>query len=94
MDYEKIKENSLEQGESFAKLLEKNGSKFGRLVPGQKVKSRVVSISGDFVYIDIGGKSEGVIDLMIEYIEKNSAGDKSNFKKVVDEYRATLKKKK
>ncbi len=38
-------------------------------------------------------ESEGIIDLMIEYIEKNSAGDKTNFKKVVDEYRATKKKK-
>jgi hypothetical protein len=39
-------------------------------------------------------ESEGIIDLMIEYIEKNSAGDKSNFKKVVDEYRAAQNKKK
>ena len=39
-------------------------------------------------------ESEGVIDLMIEYIEKNSAGDKSNFKKVVEDYRASKGKKK
>jgi hypothetical protein len=47
-------------------------------------------------FCTMAGKTEGegIIDLMIEYIEKNSAGDKSNFKKVVDEYRATLKKKK
>ncbi|MBN2351275.1 MAG: hypothetical protein JXD23_01815 [Spirochaetales bacterium] len=38
-------------------------------------------------------ESEGVIDLMIDYIEKNSAGDKSNFKKVVDEYQSSKKKK-
>jgi small subunit ribosomal protein S1 len=36
------------------------------------VKSRVVSISGDLVYIDLGGKSEGVIDLG-EFIEKDGS---------------------
>ena len=39
-------------------------------------------------------ESEGVIDLMIEYIEKNSAGDKSNFNKIVEEYRTVTGKKK
>jgi hypothetical protein len=32
-------------------------------------------------------EAEGVIDLMIEHIEKNVSGDKSNFKKIVEEYR-------
>lgn len=70
MDYINMKEKSVEHGESFAKLLEKNRSKTARLAPGEKVKSRVVSISGDLVYIDIGGKSEGVIDLE-EFREKD-----------------------
>jgi hypothetical protein len=30
---------------------------------------------------------------MIEHIEKNVSGDKSNFKKIVEEYRASIKKK-
>ena len=72
MDYENIKDTPVEQGESFAKLLEKNGIKAARLSPGQKLKARVVSISGDFVYIDIGGKSEGVIDLE-EFREKDGS---------------------
>ncbi len=72
MNYENIKDNSVEQGESFAKLLEKTGTNSARLAPGQKVKARVVSISGDFVYIDIGGKSEGVIDLE-EFREKDGS---------------------
>jgi hypothetical protein len=38
-------------------------------------------------------EAEGVIDLMIEHIEKNVSGDKSNFKKIVEEYRASMKKK-
>jgi small subunit ribosomal protein S1 len=72
MDYENIENESAEQGESFAKLLEKNGTKSQRLAPGQKVKARVVSISGDLVYIDLGGKSEGVIDLA-EFIEEDGS---------------------
>jgi len=32
-------------------------------------------------------EAEGVIDLMIEHIEKNVSGDKANFKKIVEEYR-------
>ena len=72
MDYENIKDAPIDQGESFAKLLEKNGNQSARLAPGQKVKARVVSISGDLVYIDIGGKSEGVIDLE-EFREKDGS---------------------
>ena len=34
-----------------------------RLYPGQKVRAEVVSISGDLVYIDLGGKREGAVDL-------------------------------
>jgi small subunit ribosomal protein S1 len=49
--------------ESFAELLEKSSSRKARLSPGEKVKARVVGISGEVVYIDLGGKSEGVIDV-------------------------------
>ena len=40
-------------------------------------------------FCSISGKNEsqGVIDLMIEYIENNSPGDKSHLKEVVGEYR-------
>ena len=41
----------------------------------------------------VAGKTEGegVIDLMIEYIEANAGGDKSHFKKTVEEYRKSKK---
>jgi len=55
-----VKEN---REESFAALLEKSSGQSERLAPGQKVRAKVVSISGDLVYIDLGGKSEGVVDL-------------------------------
>ena len=72
MDYENVKDVPMEQGESFAKLLEKDSTRNMRLAPGQKVKTRVVSISGDLVYVDLGGKSEGVIDLE-EFREKDGS---------------------
>lgn len=49
--------------DSFAALLAKSDFAPERLSPGQRVKAKVVSISGDTVYIDLGGKSEGIIDL-------------------------------
>ncbi len=49
--------------ESFAALFEKSCGPSDWLSPGQKVRAKVVSISGDFVYIDLGGKSEGVIEI-------------------------------
>ncbi len=71
MSDENVKDSPSEAGEpvetaeqeSFATMLEKSGDLSGRLDPGQKVKAKVITISGDLVYIYLGGKSEGVIDL-------------------------------
>jgi small subunit ribosomal protein S1 len=60
-----------EQEETFAAMLDKS-SMGERLHPGQKVRAEVVSISGDLVYIDLGGKSEGVIDLA-EFLDEHGA---------------------
>jgi small subunit ribosomal protein S1 len=57
--------------EQFAELFEKSGNLSKRLEPGQKITSTVVSISGDFVYVDLGGKSEGVVDIS-EFMDENS----------------------
>lgn len=51
-----------EQEENFAAMLGRT-SVAEKLYPGRKVRARVVSISGDLVYIDLGGKSEGAVDL-------------------------------
>ena len=56
-------ENANEPEESFAELFTKQSNLPGRLEPGQKVKTRVISVVNDAVYVDLGGKSEGVIDL-------------------------------
>lgn len=53
-----------EPEESFAALFAKTDMLSStHLRPGQKVKGSVVSVSGDLVYVDLGGKSEGVIDI-------------------------------
>lgn len=57
-----------EQEENFAAMLDKS-SMGERLYPGQKVRAKVVSVSGDLVYIDLGGKSEGAVDLA-EFTDK------------------------
>ncbi len=67
-------DEKVEEEENFALLFEKNSKIPGRLDPGQKVVAKVVSISGDFVYVDMDGKSEGAIDLK-EF--KNENGDYS-----------------
>ena len=57
-----------EQEENFAAMLDQC-SIGERLYPGQKVRAKVVSVSGELVYIDLGGKSEGAVDLA-EFINK------------------------
>lgn len=61
------------QEETFAAMLDRTVMR-ERLYPGQKVKAKVVSISGDIVYIDLGGKSEGAIDLA-EFVDKEGVAN-------------------
>ena len=41
--------------EDFAQLFEESSKTSQRFEPGQKIKSRIAGISGDFAYLDIGG---------------------------------------
>jgi small subunit ribosomal protein S1 len=75
MDEENIYDNNLnnnENEENFEALFKKSSTLPGRIEPGQKVKSVIVGISGDLVYIDLGGKTEGVVDIK-EFFDE--AGD-------------------
>jgi len=63
-------ENVAEHEENFATLLEKSRDISGKLEIGQKVRSKIISISDDLVYIDLGSKSEGVINLS-EFVDNN-----------------------
>lgn len=57
-----------EQEENFAEMLDKSIIS-ERLYPGQKVRAKVVSVSEDLVYIDLGAKSDGAVDIA-EFIDK------------------------
>ena len=73
---DRIDDESEENGrpeEDFGALLEKESKMPGRLAPGQKIKTTVISVSGDLVYVDMGGKSEGVIGLS-EFAREDGTG--------------------
>ncbi|SHO44582.1 30S ribosomal protein S1 [Desulfopila aestuarii] len=49
--------------ESFADLFKQEETKKLRhFSPGQKVKASIIAVSGDSVFLDVGGKSEGVLN--------------------------------
>jgi small subunit ribosomal protein S1 len=50
-----------EEEESFAEMLAASRTE-SRLRPGQKVEAVIVTITPDWVFLDIGGKSEGHLD--------------------------------
>lgn len=47
---------------SFAALFENSMAKMDRLQPGQMVETHIVSISKDCIFLQLSGKSEGVLD--------------------------------
>lgn len=67
-DDEILEESSMEE-ESFAELLRESFVNPVRLNPGQKLKARVVKISPEWAFIDLGGKSEGYLDVK-EFLDK------------------------
>jgi small subunit ribosomal protein S1 len=55
---------------SFEELLKASSEAPGRrLFPGDKVSGKVLKISKDTIFIDLGGKSEGIADLQ-EFLDK------------------------
>jgi small subunit ribosomal protein S1 len=68
--------------ESFAELFARSSQMATRLDPGQKVRARVAGLSGDVLYVDLGGKSEGVIAVSEfaeqEGVEIPNTGDEIN----------------
>ncbi|HZV81372.1 MAG TPA: 30S ribosomal protein S1 [Geobacteraceae bacterium] len=60
---DEIKDGAEESGEeSFAELFAASQSKSGRLQPGAQIQAKVLHVSGDWVFLDIGQKGEGVLD--------------------------------
>ena len=47
---------------SFAELFEQTPVRQDFLKPGQKVEAKIVKITNDWIFLDLGGKSEGYLD--------------------------------
>ncbi|HPN10106.1 MAG TPA: S1 RNA-binding domain-containing protein, partial [Syntrophales bacterium] len=47
---------------SFAELFEQTPVRQDFLKPGQKVEVKIVKITNDWIFLDLGGKSEGYLD--------------------------------
>ena len=55
---------------SFEELLKASSEAPGRkLFPGDKVSGKVMKISKDTIFVDLGGKSEGLADIQ-EFLDK------------------------
>lgn len=55
-------ENSVENQETFAEMLAREEMASPALKPGQKVEGRIIAITGDSVFVNVGLKEDGVMD--------------------------------
>jgi small subunit ribosomal protein S1 len=62
MEEQNNKKDQADEDKSFAELLDENFVDSKRLKPGEKVEARVVKITQEWVFIDMGSKSEGYLD--------------------------------
>ena len=62
MDTDNQSANAADSEESFADMFEKSFKKQARLEPGQMVEAQIVKISGEWIFLDLGGKGEGYLD--------------------------------
>lgn len=56
------KKNDSNHEKSFAELFEETEMRKDFLKPGQKLEATIVKISQDWIFLDLGGKSEGYLD--------------------------------
>ncbi|MCE5336786.1 MAG: 30S ribosomal protein S1 [Desulfobacteraceae bacterium] len=54
--------DEMNEEENFAELLKDSLVKPTRFQPGEKVNARIVKITSELVFLDLGGKSEGYLD--------------------------------
>ena len=63
-------EKEMNEEASFEELLKASSESPGRkLFPGDKVSGKVAKISRDTIFVDLGGKSEGIADIQ-EFLDK------------------------
>lgn len=60
----------MEETKSFAEMLDETDLTPKRFVPGEKIEATVVKISPEWIFIDLGAKSEGYLDKK-EFIDDN-----------------------
>jgi small subunit ribosomal protein S1 len=64
-------EKEMNEETSFAELFESTSETPGRkLFPGDKVSGKVLKVSKDTIFVDLGGKSEGIAGIT-EFLEKD-----------------------
>jgi small subunit ribosomal protein S1 len=61
--------NIMEEEKSFAELLEATERKPVRLKQGESVEAVIAKITTDWVFIDLGGKTEGIVE-RTEFLDK------------------------
>ncbi len=59
----KMDNNAKNNEESFADLFENSFIETNTLEPGQLIETTIVSIAGDTIFLQLSGKSEGVLDI-------------------------------
>ena len=62
MDTDNQAANAASGEESFADMFEKSFVQRSRLEAGQMVETIIVKISGDWIFLDLGGKGEGYLE--------------------------------
>ncbi len=60
----------MEEDKSFAEMLDESSLKPKHFAPGEKTEAMVVKISSEWIFIDLGAKSEGYLDRK-EFIDEN-----------------------
>ena len=53
---------SRENEEDFATLFEDSFTEVNSMKPGQKIEAEIVSISGEYIFLHLNGKSEGLLE--------------------------------
>lgn len=61
MDEDKNRKEEIDGEESFAELLEGSFVDSERLRPGEKVKAEILKITSEWIFLDLGRKSEGYL---------------------------------
>src|SRR6056297_269598 len=55
-------DESKDNKDDFASLFENSISEMNSLEPGQQIETTIVSISGESIFLELSGKSEGILD--------------------------------